>query len=314
MLGRTASSLFWMSRYQERAHNTARLLEAAWRTAMLPHLGTDPAGDWRSVLVGAGCEAAYLEKVGEITQRGVVNFMLFDKSNPSSIHSGLETARNNARSVRTGITSDMWEAINTTWIEFADVKPQTVSQDKLPEFVAWIGQRALLFRGALLGTILRDDGYHFSQLGHFVERADHTARVLDTRYWIFLPDTDVGGSAHHHQWTSILRVMSGLRSYRFAYPDSRIRGVNVADFLILRREMPRSLAHCYDWITGTMADLTAFYGDEMPSAAQAAVIHEQLRSGSMADIFDSGLHEFLSDFTLRNNKFADRLARDYNFA
>lgn len=314
MLGRTAASLFWMSRYKERSHNTARLLEAAWRTAMIPQQGMNEAEDWRSALAGSGCEAAFMEKSGEVTSRAVTNFMLFDKENPSSVRNSLEMARNNARAVRTGITSELWEAINTTWIEFSDVKPHTLAQDKLPEFLTWIGQRAMLFRGALLGTLLRDDGYSFSQLGHFVERADHTARVLDAKYWILLPVTDMAGKGHHHQWSSILRVMSGLRSYRFAFPNAELKAANIAEFLILRREMPRSLAHSYDWLNSTMIDLTAYYGEQMPSAPLAGTMQEQLRTGHMRDIYSKGLHEFLVDFTLRNNAFADRVARDYNFA
>jgi uncharacterized alpha-E superfamily protein len=122
--------------------------------------------------------------------------MVFDKTNPSSVRVCLESARNNARAVRTGITAELWEAINTTWIEFADVNPQSITQEKLPDFLAWIGQRSHLFRGALLNTILRDDGYYFSQLGNFVERAENTARILDTQYWVLLPDNDViGGSS-----------------------------------------------------------------------------------------------------------------------
>ncbi|ADZ70207.1 alpha-E domain-containing protein [Polymorphum gilvum] len=314
MLGRTAASLFWMSRYQERSQNTARLLEVAYRIAMVPHTGADETEDWRNALACAGCEAGFRAKGGEVTPRTVINYMIFDKDNPSSVRTCLEMARNNARSVRTGITSDMWESLNTTWIEFSDVKPQALTHDRLPEFLAWVGQRAQQFRGALLGTILRDDGYYFSQLGHFVERADHTARVLDTRYWILLPDNDVGGTGHRYQWSSLLRALSGLRSYRFAYPDAQLKAFNVAEFLILRKEMPRSLAYCYDWINGTMDDLTNYYGERMPSADLAAAIWSQLRDGQMRDIYSAGLHDFLVDFAARNNAFSVRLAQDYNFA
>ncbi|WP_208999994.1 alpha-E domain-containing protein [Roseibium hamelinense] len=200
MLGRTASSLFWMSRYHERAQNIAKLLEVAYRTAMVPHSGQNDMGDWRFALASSGCEFGYSEKHGEATPRGVITYMVFDKDNPSSVRTCLETARNNARAVRTGITAELWEAINTTFIEFNDVSPQSITQDRLPDFLAWISQRAHLFRGALLNTVLRDDGYYFSQLGNFVERADNTARVLDTQYWVLLPDNDVIGDG---SWSGI---------------------------------------------------------------------------------------------------------------
>ncbi len=316
MLGRTASSLFWMSRYQERAQNNAKLLEVAYRSAMVPNSGQNNMDDWRFVLASSGVEYGYSLKVDEISPRGVVNYMIFDKDNPSSVRVCLETARNNARAVRTGITAELWEAINTTWLEFSDVNPQSITQDRLPEFLAWISQRSHLFRGALLNTILRDDGYHFSQLGNFVERADNTARILNTQYWVLLPDNDVigDGSMERTQWTGILRALSGLRSYRFAYPDAKLKAFNIAEFLILRKEMPRSLAYCYDWISETADDLGQFYGSRMPSLDMADEIWQELREAEMRDVYQNGLHGFLTDFIAKNNAFAMQLSADYNFA
>lgn len=316
MLGRTASSLFWMSRYQERAQNTAKLLQAAYRTAMVTHAGQADGENWRFALASSGSEFGFTEKVGELTPRGVISYMVFDKTNPSSVRVCLETARNNARAVRTGITAELWEAINTTWIEFADVNPQSITQEKLPDFLAWISQRSHLFRGALLNTILRDDGYYFSQLGNFVERAENTARILDTQYWVLLPDNDVAGGAsgERYQWIVILRALSGLRSYRFAYQDAKLKAGNIATFLILRDEMPRSLAHCYNWIDDTVEDLGDFYGSVQPSLEMGSQIWKDLKSTNMDAIYNNGLHEFLTDFIGRNNAFAHQLSIDYNFA
>lgn len=316
MLGRTASSLFWMSRYQERAQNISKLLEVTYRSAMVPKSGDTEAENWRFALLCAGTDFGYTSKVGEVTPRGVINYMVFDKENPSSVRVCLETARNNARAVRTGITAELWEALNTTWIEFADVNPQSITPDRLPEFLAWIGQRSHLFRGALLNTVLRDDGYFFSQLGTFVERADNTARILNTQYWVLLPDNDVigDGSMERSQWTSILRTLSGLRSYRFAYPDAKLKAFNIAEFLILRKEMPRSLAYCYDWIDETSDDLGQYYGASEPSLNMAASIWRELQDTGMRDIYQNGLHDFLNDFISKNNSFAQQLSKDYNFA
>lgn len=315
MLGRTASSLFWMSRYSERAQNIARLVEVSYRLAMVPHPRVDVIDDWRFALLTSGVEVGFLAKHDEVTPRTIIHYMIFDKDNPSSVKTCLEAARNNARSVRTGITSDMWEALNTTWIEFCDVKPQTLTQDRLPEFLSWISQRSQLFRGALLGTTLRNDGYYFSQLGHFLERTDNTARVLDAKYWILLPDHDtIGGGNENYQWSAILRALSGRRSYRFAYPDAKLKALNVAEFLILRKEMPRSLAFCWDWIKDATEDLGQFYGAQQPSHSLALQNWRELSEIEMRDIYQNGLHEFLSDLIGKNNAFANQLSLDYNFA
>lgn len=316
MLGRTASSLFWMARYHERAMNIAKLLEVAYRNAIVAHGGQNSLDDWRFALLSSGCENMYMAKVEEVSPKGVISYMVFDRDNPCSVRVGLEAARNNARSVRTSITSELWEAINTTWIEFSDTNPQSITRDRLPEFLSWISQRSHLFRGALLNTILRDDGYFFSQLGNFVERADNTARVLNTQYWVLLPDNDVigDGSMERYQWTGILRALSGHRSYRFAYPNAKLSAQNIAEFLILRREMPRSLAHCYEWISGSVNDLGLYYGESLPSLKMADKISSDLTDTDMSDIYHNGLHDFLSDFIFQNNNFASQLSQDYNFA
>jgi uncharacterized alpha-E superfamily protein len=316
MLGRTASSLFWMSRYNERAQNVTRLLEVAYRGAILSHSGQDSGTHWTFALANAGCENGFKEKYDELLMRHVTAFMVFSKDNPNSVRSCLEHARNNARAVRTGITAELWEAINTTWIEFIEVNPQSLTQEKLPDFLSWVNQRGHLFRGALLNTILRDDGYFFSQMGNFVERADHTARILNTQYSSLLPDSDVigDGSAERYEWSAILRALSSRRSYRFAYPNARLNAFNVAEFLILRSEMPRSLVHCYDWLAETAEDLAQFYGSREPSLDIAADLCRELSEKQMREIYQQGLYEFLADFIGRNNQFAHQLCEDYNFA
>ncbi len=314
MLGRAAGSMFWMSRYNERAENMARLLEVAYRIVMMPRFASDTLDDWRSTLLSAGCLPAYEANHDEISQRAAINFLLFDPENPSSVRSCIELARNNARSVRTAITSEMWESINTTYIEFMEVKPQHMSDDRLPGFLTWVKQRSMLLRGALLGTLMRNEGYHFAQLGTFMERADNTARILDVKYWLLLPDNEViGGSLDTYQWSTILRSVSANRSYRHAYRDSSLKAFNVAEFLIVRKEMPRSLAYCYDWIEESMADLTAAYDVRMTSNDMAVETHRLLTEQTMEEIFASGLHEFLLDFMGRNIGLGQQLSTDYNF-
>ncbi|WP_415716458.1 alpha-E domain-containing protein [Roseibium sp.] len=316
MLGRTASSLFWMSRYHERAQNVTRLMEVAYRGAIMSHSGQEDGTHWTFALANSGTIEGYQQKYEDLNSRNVPTYLVFSRDNPASVRNSLELARNNARAVRTSITAELWEAINTTWIEFIDVNPQTITPEKLPDFLAWVNQRAHLFRGALLNTVLRDDGYFFSQMGNFVERADNTARVLNTQYWALLPDSDIvdDGSSERYQWSAILRALSGRRSYRFAYPNARLKAFNIAEFLILRKEMPRSLAHCYNWIADTAEDLSQFYGSLEPSLELATEVSAMLAEKQMREIYQEGLHEFLADFIGKNNEFARQLSEDYNFA
>lgn len=316
MLGRTASSLFWMSRYHERAQNITRLLEVAYRGAIMSHSGQDHGTHLTFALANCSCEDTYNQKYEELNIRNVSQFMLFSKDNPASVRNCLELARNNARAVRTSITAELWEAINTTWIEFIETSPQSITAERLPDFLAWVNQRAHLFRGALLNTVLRNDGYYFSQMGNFVERVDNTARILHTQYSSLLPDSDIveDGGLERYQWSAILRALSGRRSYRFAYPHAQLKAFNIAEFLILRIEMPRSLAHCYDWLADTAEDLAEFYGSREPSLDMAVDISRELSEKQMREIYQEGLHEFLESFIGKNNQFAHQLCEDYNFA
>jgi uncharacterized alpha-E superfamily protein len=314
MLGRTASSLFWMSRYVERAENMARLLEVGYRISLMPNAIEGHRDEWRSTLTSAACETSYFEKYKEVTTTDVITHLLFDESNPSSVKSCLRTARNNGRAVRTALTRDLWECLNGTWGEFAQITPSTITADRLPGFLDWIKQRAMLFRGALLGTLLRHDTYFFSQLGTFIERADNTARILDVKYYILLPKpSDVGSELDMQQWAQVLRSVSAHRSYRWFYSDSRYRPWLVAEFLILREEMPRSLIFCYQWINGALDGLGKLYGKRYACHEQAAETYRMLREGKMDDIFQSGLHEFLQAFVVANNTLSASIAETYNF-
>ena len=314
MLARTAETLFWMSRYMERAENMARLAEAGFRISLTPDSGRDGhREEWRSTLAGAGVLDRFMEKYGDASFDNAVSFILFDDDNPSSIRACLQSARSNARAVRTKITRDMWEAMNSTWIEFSAIRPAEVTTARLPELIDWIRQRTALFRGSLLGTILRDDGYYFSQFGAFVERADNTARILDVKYFILLPGNQaIGGEIDTYQWETILRSVSAQRAYRHVFHEN-YRPWNVADFLILRPEMPRSLRFSYDWLQAAADGLCALYGARPPSADLIGETRGILMRMSMDTIFQAGLHEFLTGFIARNSRLTDALAADYNF-
>ena len=314
MLGRTASSLYWMSRYMERAENMARLLEVGYRISLMPGAVEGHRDEWRSTLQSCACEWAYLQKHEEITAAKVIQFLIFDEDNPSSIRSSIKTARNNGRAVRTALTRDVWESINSTWNELAQVKASSMTADRLPVFLEWVKQRVMSFRGALLGTMLRNDTYYFSQLGNFIERADNTARILDVKYFILLPKpSDVGNDLDMQQWAQILRSVSAHRSYRWFYRDSHYRPWLIAEFLILREEMPRSLIFSYSWVNRALAGLTNLYGQSYDCHAQAREAHDVLKASSMEGIFQSGLHEFLQGFIAGTGSLSQSIARNYNF-
>ncbi|MBG1232610.1 alpha-E domain-containing protein [Aestuariivirga litoralis] len=314
MLGRTAGSLYWMSRYVERAENMARLLEVGYRISLMPGTLEGHRDDWRATLLGAACAFGYDEKYKELTAENVINYLLFDLDNTSSIKSCLMTARNNARAVRTALTRDVWESINSTWNDFDQITPESISTTRLPEFLEWIRQRSMAFRGALLGTMLRTDNYYFSQLGNFVERADSTARILDVKYFILLPrPSDVGSDLDLQQWGTILRSVSAHRSYRWFYRDSSYKPWQVAEFLILREEMPRSLTFSYQWINTALGGLEELYGKRYDCHNTADQRLQQLRGSNMDEIFRHGLHEFLQDFLFTNQQLSQSIAQTFNF-
>lgn len=316
MLGRTAASLFWMSRYMERAENLARLTEVGYRISLTPGVGGH-RNEWRSTLVSAASLDGYLARYGEedeVDEQKVIEYLLFDPDNPSSVRSCIEAARNNGRGVRTALTRDMWEALNSTWVEFVALRPADLRGGRLPVVLDTVRLRAMLFRGAMLGTTLRNDGYYFNQLGAFIERADQTARILDVKYYILLPRSEaIGGDVDTYQWETILRSVSANRAYRHVYRDG-FKPRNVVEFLILRPEMPRSLRFTYRWILESLTGLAHYYGSAAPSLSEARGTHDVLEQGDLDRIFREGLHEYLRDFIARNNVLASTIATDYNFA
>ncbi|MCB1379249.1 MAG: alpha-E domain-containing protein [Alphaproteobacteria bacterium] len=314
MLGRTAASLYWMSRYMERAENMARLLEVAYRISLMPGAVEGHRDEWRSTLKSAACDHAFDQHHSEVTSANVIDFLIFDERNGSSIKSCVRAARNNGRAVRTALTRDVWESINSTWNELAQVKAESLSADRLPEFLQWIKQRIMSFRGALLGTMLRNGSYYFSQLGNFIERADNTARILDVKYFILLPKpSDVGSDLDMQQWAQILRSVSAHRSYRWFYRNSSYQPWLVSEFLIFKEEMPRSLVFSYQWINLALGGLQSLYQKRYPCHEQAFETYQKLKSGNMDEILQFGLHEFLQDFMAGNNDLSVMIAKTYNF-
>jgi uncharacterized alpha-E superfamily protein len=313
MLGRTAQNLFWLSRYVERAENMARLFEVGYRMSLTSRREGATSEHLVSMLRAAEVDEDFALKHKVADVHNVAQFMLFDETNPSSVRSCLLAARTNARSVRTALTSDMWQSLNSAWLEFAALDPRNMSGSQLLELLQWVKTVSYRYRGALLSTFLRDDGYAFSQIGNFVERADNTARILDMKYYVLLPRTDlIGGEMDIQQWTLILRAASAHRSYRHVYHD-RYKAWNIADYLLLRPEMPRSLIFCVGWMNRTLEMLEEIYDGRSKAHDAAANVTAMLEGNSMDRIFAYGLHEFLTEFIARNNKITEAMAESYNF-
>jgi uncharacterized alpha-E superfamily protein len=301
MLSRTADCLFWLARYVERADNVARILLVSQRMAGMARSLGDSGNEWHSTLVAVGCEPGYLAKHGAVSADAVVDYLVRDLDNPSSIVSCLETARRNARAVRTALTVDMWEALNETWLGLRTRGADDRSPDRLVPFLEWIKQRSLLFAGAYANTMLRNDAFYFTQLGTFLERADNTARILDVKYHVLLPRPEtVGGALDYYQWQAILRAVSALRSYHWVYRQ-RLQPWLIAELLILRPEMPRSLLACFTQVARCLELLADAYGGRRGECHRlAGELHAQLRYGRIETIFQTGLHEFLTDVIERS--------------
>ncbi|MGE0857127.1 MAG: alpha-E domain-containing protein, partial [Hyphomicrobiaceae bacterium] len=207
----------------------------------------------------------------------------------------------------------MWESLNQTYLEFARLNPAGIRLSELPDILLWVKQRSALFRGTLLNTLLRRDGFYFAQIGTFIERADNTARILDVKYYLLLPQNElVGGGIDNYQWSAILRSVSAHRSYKWTFKES-YKPVRIAEYLILNPEMPRSLRFCTNEIGDALERLATDYGHRHPCHDRAKDIARPLQAPSISQIFQSGLHEFLLDFLGRNNQLGSDLAEAYNF-
>ena len=307
MLSRTAENLFWMARHIERAENTARVLDVAHRTSLMPlDIEGTEAYLWYAPLNITGCADGYEVKYGLAKADTVTHYMTLDQDNPTSIYSCLRLARENARTVRGAITSEMWEVINDTWLEL-DRLPQQMDTEKFQAFFDWVKNRSHLFRGVTLGTIIKDIGLSFIKLGTFLERADNTARILDVKYHILLPSLkDVGGAADYYQWGSLLKSVSAFEAYQKIYRDV-ISPQRVSELLIFRDDMPRSLHACMNEVEAALTDINGHSGHE--ARRLVGVQHAALHFGRIEDAFSEGLHEYLTGF-LENTALLSKEIRD----
>jgi len=301
MLSRTANDLFWMSRQVERAENTARMLDITYRMSLLPYRVMEPgekwAEPWALPLIITGLATSYYQRYSDLTPDNVLRFMVLDASNPGSIYASVQAARENARAQRGTITSEMWESLNGTWLEIRNLSFDDVQARGYSDFFEWVKTRSHLFRGVNFGTMIRDEAYSFIRLGTFLERADNTARILDVKYHTLLPSAEaVGGAVDYYQWSALLRSVSAFESYRKIYRDV-ITPIRVAEMLILRADVPRSLHACLNQIYDILQELSD--DERLEPERLAGEIHAQLHYGKTEKIITAGLHEYLMDFLER---------------
>lgn len=312
MLGRTANGLFWMFRYLERAENTARLLEAALRMALTRDVVTAEA-EWRSVIGTLGLTQAYKATHESYDGISVWNFVLRGPSNPGNVRAMFGAVRSNARAARINISSDVWEAVNENWMRLDKLLARPVGQGAVGEVLAAIRRAGTQVHGAFDGSILRDEGYHFSRAGTFIERADSSARILDMKYFLLLPSLSyVGSSLDTGQWEQVLRSVAGARAYAWLNAG-QIEARGIVEFVVLDERFPRSLAFCRGALRDCLGALARSHGGEGRSVALMRDADARISHLTVDQIFDQGLHEFLVDFLARNNAIAQAIAEDYRF-
>jgi uncharacterized alpha-E superfamily protein len=309
MLSRTAANLYWMSRYVERAENTARILDVAYRMSLLtkdPHLQDQ---EWFAPLNITGTLFPFSGRHNEVNAREVLHFMALDPENDASIYNCALQARENARAVRGNITSEMWEVINATWLEMKNMDEDRIYARGISNFFDWVKERSHLFRGVTFGTIRRDEAFHFHRLGTYMERADNTARILDVKYHVLLPSVeDVGGAVDYYQWSAVLRSVSAFEAYRKVYRDV-ITPLRIAELLILRDDLPRSLVFCLRDVYQILNIVRN--GQSGEATRQAGEIYSSLQFGRIGDIFNVGLHEYLTDFLNSIGRLGEEINRSF---
>jgi len=309
MLSRTASTLYWMSRYVERAENSARILDVAYRMSLLTKDPDLQDQEWFAPLNITGTLFPFSGRHSIVCAKEVLHFLALDPDNPSSIYNCSRQARENARAVRGTITSEMWEVLNATWLEMQNMDEDRLYARGISAFFDWVKERSHLFRGVTFGTIRRDEAFQFHRLGTYMERGDNTARILDVKYHVLLPSvTDVGGAVDYYQWSAVLRSVSAFESYRKVYRDT-ITPLRIAELLMLRDDIPRSMRFCMRDVYNILVDVENRTSAE--ATRQAGEINASLQFGRMSDIFSTGLHEYLTDFLSATDKLGDEINRSF---
>ena len=310
MLSRTADNLYWTARYFERADFLARVIDSALRLSALPASWSGASTEWESAIATSGAAPGFYALYGDANEQSVCDYLVFSPDNPSSIRSCINMARSNVRAVRTALTSETWEALNAAWNELNTVDPK-MGAEEISRFLEWVKGVSLMFDGSARRTMLRYDAYWFLRLGGAMERADNTARILDVKYHLLLPASEsVGGGLDYFQWTTILREVSALTAYRWVYKEN-VKPWLIADLLILNKQMPRSMASCYDVVSRHLDYLGDLYGRRGPSQKLARAALARMNGLRIDDVFQTGLHEFIGQYLADHAKLGVAITEQY---
>ena len=314
MLSRTADHLFWMSRYTERAENTARMLDVNYQTSLLPQSEAVALSGWNGLLSISELRPAYTSHYGDkVLPRDVMDFMVRDEKNSSSIISCLKNARENARAVRGTLTTEVWETQNQTYLEIFRMLRNGDFERDPSQFFEWVKFRSHLSRGVTVGTMLQDEALYFMRLGTFLERADNTARLVDVKFHAVQSDFYGAASVKDQEydfyhWSAILRSVSAFEIYRRVYRNV-IKPERVAELLILRADMPRSLAASLQEVVSNLARVTDDQTCE--TVRRAGKLNADLQYARIDEILATGLHAFLTQFLDRVNELGAHISREF---
>ena len=297
MLSRTAENLYWTARYLERADSIARLLEVAYRISLIPNTQEGYNNEWESILATSGTKEDYLSSYKEIKKDKIEYFLIFDDRNTSSIKNCINKARENIKMVRTAVTLEVWNAVNSFFHSFDELIKRKYYSKDLPEIIDLVKRNVNLIKGTIINTQLLNDGFDFLILGNYFERADFTARIIDVKYFILLPSTSlIGKQVDNFQWSLMLRSVSSYRAFKWAYGNSEIDYIKIIDFLILNDKCPRSLYFSVEKINFHFNRLKKNYKQARSISPKINNLFKKLRKLSVNDILEEGLHDFLINF------------------
>jgi uncharacterized alpha-E superfamily protein len=307
MLGRMANNVYWMARYIERAENMARLLASTYYMSLLPVASGNDISQWEAPLLLGGDREHFLSRHDKVTPATMMAYMALDADNPNSIRATIRYARENARATRTELTTEVWEGINQTYLELERMSYARMIDQGFSEFFDWVKERSHLFRGAVYGTMRRGDAFTFSRLGTFVERADNSARFLAIKWELLTPKSGKPlGAEDYYRWGALLRAFSAFKAYREVY-SGIIEPRRVAELLVLRGDMPRSLLAC-------MMEITEILGQLRGNAActlLASQVRDQMLRNRIDGILRSGLSRYLGNFINRNNELNAMIGKEF---
>ena len=310
MLSRVADSIYWMSRYVERAENVARFISVNLNLSL--DMPGEAGQQWWPLVVITGDHSEFQQRVGHTTKESVVQFLTFDKENPNSILSCLRAARENARGVREIISAEMWEHINKFYLSIRDGGSLEEVLDNPYAFFERVSVAGQQFLGVTDATMTHGEAWHFCQLGRMLERADKTSRILDVKYFILLPKvSDVGTPFDDVQWLALLRSASALEMYRQRH--GRISPVNVVNFLVLDREFPRAVLHCLTRANDSLHAISGTIPGSYTNLAERRLgqLRAELAYTHAEDVIAGGLHEFVDHLQTRLNAIGDSIHESF---